>query len=60
MIMGNVMMYIHCLAHILNLVVQDMSEKVKIYRDFSDTIFELINFDTHSPKCLALFQAFHR
>lgn len=53
-------LYIHCLAHILTQLVQDMSEKVGMCRDFLDTMSELINGIMCSPKHLDLFHAFQR
>lgn len=50
----------HCLAHVLNLVLQDISEKVEMCRDILGIISELINFVTCSPKSLDLFHAFQR
>lgn len=49
-------LYVHCLAHILNLVLHDVGQKVDMCRDFLYAVTELINFVTCSPKRVASFQ----
>uniref|UniRef100_A0A147BCI9 Putative tick transposon n=1 Tax=Ixodes ricinus TaxID=34613 RepID=A0A147BCI9_IXORI len=53
-------LYVHCLAHVLNLVLQDVSQKVDMCRDLLYFVTELINFVTCSPKRVALFQELQR
>lgn len=50
--------HIHCLAHSLNLVVQDSMKQVSVIRDYLVTIRELITFVRGSPKRQAKFETF--
>lgn len=49
--------YVHCLAHSLNLVVQDAMKQVRDVRDCLNTIRELILMVRSSPKRLAWFES---
>lgn len=49
-------LYVHCMAHVLNLVMQDLSRKVNMCRDFLSMVTELISFVTSSPKRVGSFQ----
>jgi hypothetical protein len=49
--------YVHCLAHSLNLVVQDTMRQINDVRDFLNVARELITFVRGSPKRLALFES---
>lgn len=48
-------LYVHCVVHVLNLVLQDSSHKVNTCRDFFSIVSELISFVTSSPKHVGLF-----
>lgn len=50
-------LYVHCVAHTLNLVVQDAMERVAVAKNFIGIIKELINFIRDSPKRLAAFKS---
>ncbi|XP_077531307.1 zinc finger MYM-type protein 1-like [Haemaphysalis longicornis] len=50
--------YVHCLAHVLNLVLNDVMQTVDRCRDILSVITELISFVTGSPKCLHWFKTF--
>lgn len=50
--------YVHCLAHVLNLVLNDVMQTVDRCRDILSVITELISFVTGSPKRLHWFKTF--
>uniref|UniRef100_H2ZVP5 TTF-type domain-containing protein n=1 Tax=Latimeria chalumnae TaxID=7897 RepID=H2ZVP5_LATCH len=52
--------YVHCLAHTVNLVVQDVAQNIVACRNFLTLIHELISLVKNSPKCLAWFEEFQR
>ncbi|KYN27630.1 Zinc finger MYM-type protein 1 [Trachymyrmex cornetzi] len=49
-------LYVHCVAHKLNLVVQDGLENVLCAKSFIGTVKDLINFIRDSPKRLAIYK----
>ncbi|XP_065885455.1 zinc finger MYM-type protein 1-like [Dysidea avara] len=49
-------LYVHCLAHSLNLCVQDVSKKCKLLRNTLDFIYNLVQLIKFSPKRLNLFE----
>ncbi|XP_064468707.1 zinc finger MYM-type protein 1-like [Ornithodoros turicata] len=51
-------LYVHCIAHVINLVLQDMGQRVSVCRDFLSMITELIGFVSSSPKRLSSFQTY--
>lgn len=50
--------YTHCTAHVLNLVVHDVTENIPTCRNFMSLIRDLITLIRHSPKRLTWFQEF--
>ncbi|KAK7925889.1 hypothetical protein WMY93_008199 [Mugilogobius chulae] len=52
--------YTHCTAHVLNLVVHDVTENIVTCRNFMTLIRDLITLIRNSPKRLAWFQQFQR
>ena len=48
--------FVHCTAHVLNLVAQDVVSKIKVVRDFMPIIRDLITLIKVSPKRLAAFK----
>lgn len=50
--------YIHCTAHVVNLVVHDVSENIPACRNFLTNIRDLVTLIRNSPKRLAWFQEF--
>uniref|UniRef100_H2ZW03 DUF4371 domain-containing protein n=1 Tax=Latimeria chalumnae TaxID=7897 RepID=H2ZW03_LATCH len=52
--------YVHCLAHTVNLVVQDVAQNIAACRNFLTLIRELISLVKNSLKCLAWFKEFQR
>uniref|UniRef100_H3AT11 DUF4371 domain-containing protein n=1 Tax=Latimeria chalumnae TaxID=7897 RepID=H3AT11_LATCH len=52
--------YVHCLAHTVNLGVQDVAQNIAACRNFLTLIHELISLIKSSPKCLAWFKEFQR
>ena len=48
---------VHCLAHSLNLCVQDVSKKFKLLRNTLDFIQNLVQLIKFSPKRLNLFES---
>ena len=53
-------LYVHCLAHNLNLCLQDASRKCKILRNTMDFIYDLIQLIKFSPKRLTIFENFRK
>ncbi|MGL5904177.1 MAG: DUF4371 domain-containing protein, partial [Cetobacterium sp.] len=51
-------LYIHCMAHLVNLMVQDVAQNIPACRNFLVLIRELITLIRNSPKRLAWFQQF--
>lgn len=51
---------IHCLAHTLNLVLQDSCRKIDVCRDFVSLFTELVSFVKTFPKRLRWFQQFQK
>ena len=49
-------LYVHCLAHSLNLCVQDVSKKCKLLRNTLNFIYNLVQMIKFSPKRLNLFE----
>uniref|UniRef100_UPI00292E9092 hypothetical protein n=1 Tax=Bradyrhizobium sp. 33ap4 TaxID=3061630 RepID=UPI00292E9092 len=49
-------LHVHCVVHVLNLVLQDMSQRLDMCRDFLGVITDLINFVMSSPKRTHVFQ----
>lgn len=49
-------LYIHCLAHVLNLSVQDVSSHSAILRDSLAVCHEIVNTITKSPKRNAILE----
>uniref|UniRef100_H3B1Z5 TTF-type domain-containing protein n=1 Tax=Latimeria chalumnae TaxID=7897 RepID=H3B1Z5_LATCH len=52
--------YVHCLTHTVNLVVQDVAQNIAACRNFLTLIRELISLAKSSPKRLAWFKEFQR
>ena len=48
-------LYVHCLAHSLNLCLQSVTKQCEIIRNALDLIFELVQLIKFSPKQLSLF-----
>ncbi|XP_064485918.1 zinc finger MYM-type protein 1-like [Ornithodoros turicata] len=53
-------MYVHCLAHTLNLVLQDLCKQIDVCRDFVSLFADLVNFLKTSPKRLSWFEQFQK
>lgn len=53
-------LYAHCLAHTLNLSLQDLCTKIDVCRDFVSLFTDLVNFVRTSPKRLSWFQQFQK
>ena len=53
-------LYIHCLAHDLNLCLQDTSKQCKILWNTMDFIYDLIQLIKFSPKQLTIFENFRK
>lgn len=49
-------LYVHCVAHRLNLVVQDALTEIIRIRDFVGTIKDMIKFVRNSPYRLSIFK----
>ena len=49
-------LYVHCLAHSLNLCVQDVSKMCKLLRNTLNFIHDLVQLIKFSPKRLTLFE----
>lgn len=52
--------YVHCLAHSLNLCVQEVAKKCITVRDIMDFIFELVQLIKFSPKRSHLFESLRK
>ena len=52
---ANRALYVHCLAHSLNLCIQEVSKKCDFVRNVMDLIYELVQLIKFSPKRQALF-----
>ncbi|KAL2092995.1 hypothetical protein ACEWY4_010307 [Coilia grayii] len=50
--------YVHCTAHLMNLVVHDVAQSIPACRNFMSIIRELIALIRNSPKRLAWFREF--
>ncbi|CAK6966905.1 unnamed protein product [Scomber scombrus] len=50
--------YVHCTAHLMNLIVHDVAQSIPACRNFMSLIRELITFIRNSPKRLAWFKEF--
>ena len=50
-------LYVHCLAHSLNLCVQEVTKKCVIVRNVMDFIYQLVQLIKFSPKRLHLFES---
>ena len=46
---------VHCLAHSLNLCLQDVAQQVELLRDAMDVVREIVGLINFSPKCTHLF-----
>lgn len=53
-------LYVHCLAHSLNLCVQDASKMCNLLRDTLDFIQNLVQLIKFSPKRLHLFESLRK
>ncbi len=49
-------LYVHCLAHSLNLCVQEVAKKCDLVRNVMDFIFELVQLIKFSPKRSTIFE----
>ena len=54
----NKALYVHCLAHNLNLCLQDVSRKCKILRNTMEFIQDFVQLINFSPKRLTVFEKF--
>ena len=50
--------YVHCTAHLMNLIVQDVAQSIPACRNFMSIIRDLITLIRNSPKRLAWFKEF--
>ena len=50
-------LYVHCLAHSLNLCVQCVAKQCDLIRNVMDFMYELVQLIIFSPKHLALFNS---
>lgn len=50
--------YVHCTAHLMNLIVHDVAQSIPACRNFMSLIRELITLFRNSPKRLAWFKEF--
>lgn len=51
-------LYIHCTAHVVNLVVQDVTKNITVCRNFMVLIRDMITLIRNSPKRLSWFKEF--
>ena len=54
------MLYVHCLAHSLNLCLKDVTKTCEVIRNVLDFIYELTQLIKMSPKRLTLLESFRR
>ena len=50
-------LYVHCLAHSLNLCIKDVTQKCELLRNCMEFIFQLVQLIRFSPKRLNLFKS---
>ena len=55
---ANQALYVHCLAHSLNLCVQEASKQCVLVQSVMEMVYDLIKLIKFSPKRLALFENF--
>ena len=53
-------LYVHCLAHNLNLVLKDVTNKSELVRNVMDFIYNLVQLIRFSPKRLSLFDSLRK
>ena len=53
-------LYVHCLAHSLNLCVQEVTSQCDLIRNCMDFMYNLARLIQFSPKCLSLFESICR
>lgn len=53
-------LYVHCLAHSLNLCVQEVTKKCIIVQNVMDFIYELVQLIKFSPKWLYVFDGLRK
>jgi hypothetical protein len=53
-------LYVHCLAHSVNLCVHDVTKKCVIVRNVMDFIYKLVQLIKFSPKRLHVFESLKR
>ena len=53
---ANQALYVHCLAHSLNLCVQEASKQCVLVQGVMEMVYDLIKLIKFSPKRLALFE----
>jgi len=53
-------LFVHCYAHKLNLVLQDVCKNVVIMRDVQEFCRDITNFIKLAPKCLVTFKNFNK
>ena len=49
-------LFVHCVAHCVNLCLQECGKKSKVIRDVLSLVNEICNFIRLSPQCLSLFE----
>ena len=53
-------LYVHCLAHNLNLCLKDVTNKCELMRNVMDFIYNIVQLIRFSPKRLALFDSLRK
>lgn len=53
-------LYVHCLAHNLNLCLKDVTVKCELIRNVMDFVYNLVQLIRYSPKRLALFDTLRK
>lgn len=53
-------LYVHCLAHNLNLTLKDVTKKCELIRDVMSFIYDLIQLIKFSPKRLTIFDSLRK
>ena len=53
-------LYVHCLAHNLNLCLKDVTNTCEIIRNVMDFVYNLVQLIRFSPKRLSLFDSFRK